>query len=61
MPDQPLFQLDDLTIAFDGTPVVESLSLEVQRGETLALVGESGSGKSVSALGALGLLLPALH
>ncbi|WP_069383731.1 ABC transporter ATP-binding protein [Halomonas caseinilytica] len=56
MPDQPLFQLEDLTIAFDGTPVVESLSLEVQRGETLALVGESGSGKSVSALGALGLL-----
>ncbi|WP_275287702.1 ABC transporter ATP-binding protein [Halomonas elongata] len=56
MPDQPLFQLDDLTIAFDGIPVVESLSLDVRRGETLALVGESGSGKSISALGALGLL-----
>ncbi|RAW07862.1 microcin ABC transporter ATP-binding protein [Halomonas elongata] len=56
MPDQPLFQLDALTIAFDGMPVVDALSLEVNHGETLALVGESGSGKSVSALGALGLL-----
>ncbi|MDR5858757.1 ABC transporter ATP-binding protein [Halomonas eurihalina] len=54
--DQPLLQLDALTIAFDGTPVVDALSLEVHRGETLALVGESGSGKSVSALGTLGLL-----
>ncbi|UYG09613.1 ABC transporter ATP-binding protein [Halomonas sp. M4R1S46] len=56
MPDTPLFRLDALTIAFDGTPVVEDLSLAVHPGETLALVGESGSGKSVSALGALGLL-----
>ncbi|MDN3526369.1 dipeptide ABC transporter ATP-binding protein [Halomonas sabkhae] len=56
MTDQPLFQLDQLHIAFDGTAVVEDLSLEVHHGETLALVGESGSGKSVSALGAMGLL-----
>ncbi|MCW4151931.1 dipeptide ABC transporter ATP-binding protein [Halomonas sp. 18H] len=56
MPDQPLFELDRLTIAFDGTTVVDRLSLKVGRGETMALVGESGSGKSVSALGALGLL-----
>ncbi|ATJ82749.1 ABC transporter ATP-binding protein [Halomonas beimenensis] len=56
MADQPLFRLEDLSVAFDDTPVVEDLSLEVKRGETLALVGESGSGKSVSALGALGLL-----
>ncbi|MDR5865856.1 ABC transporter ATP-binding protein [Halomonas koreensis] len=53
---EPLFRLDDLTVAFDGVPVVEGLSLAVAPGETLALVGESGSGKSVSALGALGLL-----
>ncbi|MGQ4876949.1 ABC transporter ATP-binding protein [Billgrantia sp. LNSP4103-1] len=59
MPDirsQPLLRLDRLSIAFDGKTVLNELSLEVRRGETLALVGESGSGKSVSALGAMNLL-----
>ncbi|QTP55049.1 ABC transporter ATP-binding protein [Billgrantia sulfidoxydans] len=59
MPDtrsQPLLRLDRLSIAFDGKPVLNELTLEVRRGETLALVGESGSGKSVSALGAMNLL-----
>ena len=51
-----LLRFDKLTIAFDGVPVLQELSLEVRRGETLALVGESGSGKSVSALGAMNLL-----
>jgi microcin C transport system ATP-binding protein len=59
MPDsrfRGLLRLDALTVAFDGVTVVDRLSLEVRRGETLALVGESGSGKSVSALGAMNLL-----
>ncbi|PXX95303.1 ABC transporter ATP-binding protein [Halomonas sp. LBP4] len=55
MPDT-LLRLDELSIAFDDAMVVDRLSLEVRRGETLALVGESGSGKSVSALGAMNLL-----
>ncbi|NIC03909.1 ABC transporter ATP-binding protein [Billgrantia bachuensis] len=53
---QPLLRLDKLSIAFDGKPVLRELTLEVRRGETLALVGESGSGKSVSALGTMNLL-----
>ncbi|WP_051234070.1 ABC transporter ATP-binding protein [Halomonas halocynthiae] len=56
MSASPLLRLDQLDIAFGEKPVVDSLSLEVWRGETLALVGESGSGKSVTALGALNLL-----
>ncbi len=51
-----LFRLDDLSIAFGNSTVVDGLTLEIKRGETLALVGESGSGKSVSALGAMNLL-----
>ncbi|MDN6297832.1 MAG: dipeptide ABC transporter ATP-binding protein [Halomonas sp.] len=54
----PLLSVEDLTIAFDGTNVVEALSFHIKAGETLALVGESGSGKSVTALGILDLLPP---
>ncbi|GHC26387.1 ABC transporter ATP-binding protein [Aidingimonas halophila] len=53
-----LLRMDDLSIEFDGSRVVDRLTLEIGRGETLALVGESGSGKSVSALGAMNLLPP---
>ncbi|MBU2955703.1 ABC transporter ATP-binding protein [Marinobacter sp. F3R08] len=52
-----LLQISDLSICFDqAAPAVESLSLAVAEGETLALVGESGSGKSISALSILRLL-----
>lgn len=57
---QPLLSIDHLSIAFsvqgETRRVVTDLSLQIQRGETLALVGESGSGKSVSALSVLRLL-----
>ncbi|MBT2800045.1 ABC transporter ATP-binding protein [Halomonas sp. ISL-56] len=52
----PLLRIENLDVAFDGNPVVQSLSLTLNTGETLAIVGESGSGKSVSALGMVNLL-----
>jgi microcin C transport system ATP-binding protein len=53
---QPLLEIENLSVAFDGKVVVEGVAFEIARGETLALVGESGSGKSVTALSILRLL-----
>ncbi|MEX0603874.1 MAG: ABC transporter ATP-binding protein [Marinobacter sp.] len=52
-----LLNISDLSITFDANePVVDRLSLSLDKGRTLAIVGESGSGKSVTALSILRLL-----
>ncbi|WP_278497020.1 dipeptide ABC transporter ATP-binding protein [Pantoea vagans] len=58
-PDQVL-AVRDLNVRFQHeatvTDVVRHLSLDLFRGETLALVGESGSGKSVTSLALMRLI-----
>ncbi|KQV24890.1 MULTISPECIES: ABC transporter ATP-binding protein [unclassified Microcella] len=55
-----VLRIDSLGVSFatDGGDVkaVDGVSLEVARGEVLAIVGESGSGKTVTARSILGLL-----
>ncbi|WP_353188414.1 ABC transporter ATP-binding protein [Pseudomonas sp.] len=51
-----LIEIRDLRVAFAGQEVVHGVSLDIRRGECLALVGESGSGKSVTAHSILRLL-----
>ena len=50
-----LVELEDLRIAFGGAPVVDGVSLRVEKGECVAIVGESGAGKSLTARSLLGL------
>lgn len=58
--NEPVFSVSDMEVSFRGgngwTSVVHDVSLEIARGETLALVGESGSGKSVTSLASMRLL-----
>lgn len=51
-----LLSVQNLTVRFGlNPPVVNGVSFQIDKGETLALVGESGSGKTVTALSVLQL------
>ena len=51
-------QFEDVSIAFEGKPVLQEISFSVQRGQTLVLLGPAGCGKSVLLKLANGLLKP---
>jgi peptide/nickel transport system ATP-binding protein len=63
MASPPLLAVEELSLSFptargDRLPVLDRVSFEVGRKETVALVGESGSGKTVTALAIMGLQAP---
>ncbi len=55
---EPIIVFDNVSIAFDGRPVLENVSFSVRRGETLCILGRSGVGKSVSLRLLMGFLKP---
>jgi ATP-binding cassette, subfamily F, member 3 len=44
---QKIVQLRDVSVAFDGDPLLAEVDLTVMRGERVGVVGENGAGKSV--------------
>lgn len=54
---EPIVSVKNLTVTGkDGRLLVDHLSLQLKRGETLGLVGESGSGKTLTLKSLIGLL-----
>ena len=53
-----LLSIKNLSVetAYDSRTLVNSISLDIEKGEAIGVVGESGSGKTLSALSILGLL-----
>ena len=50
----PLFQVDDLHVSVEGTPILKGVDLVVDAGQVHALMGPNGSGKSTLANSLLG-------
>ncbi len=55
--DAPVLRVENVSIAFDH-PVLRGVSIDVHRGETVAVMGKSGTGKSVLLKLIVGLIHP---
>ncbi len=42
----PILQIKDLWVRYSGLPVIQGVSFEIHRGETVCIVGSNGAGKS---------------
>lgn len=58
MSEMPLIRVSNLCKRFGRQVVLNGLSLDIQRGEILAVVGRSGTGKSVFLKHLIGLIRP---
>jgi energy-coupling factor transporter ATP-binding protein EcfA2 len=56
-----LIDITDLTVTYDGRPILDGIDLCIERGERLCIVGGNGSGKSSLAHAAAGWLTAGPH
>lgn len=56
---RPAIELDEVSIRFDGRPVLDGFSLALHQGEKVALTGRSGCGKSTVLHMLMGFVEPA--
>src|SRR5437763_15706667 len=54
----PLIQLEHVSMRFGGQQVLHEISLDIPRGQTVAVIGESGCGKTVLLKLIIALLRP---
>lgn len=55
---QPIVEVNDLLVQFEGQTILRDIGLSIPRGQTLALIGESGCGKTVLLKSLIGLVRP---
>lgn len=56
--DDPLIQLDQVSVQFGRQNVLRNISLSIPAGQTIAIIGESGCGKTVLMKTIIGLVTP---
>ena len=54
----PLIAFDDFCFAYDTTPVLRHITLDINTGESVVLMGDNGSGKSTLLKAIVGLIHP---
>lgn len=58
MRESELIVCRDVSLGYEGKPILRGLNLTVSRGDYLCVVGDNGSGKSTLMRGLLGLIQP---
>jgi branched-chain amino acid transport system ATP-binding protein len=56
VPTGPTLTVENLTVGYGGTPVVQDVSIRAKPGELTAIVGPNGAGKSTLLKGIVGVL-----
>jgi ABC-type Mn2+/Zn2+ transport system ATPase subunit len=53
---EPILELRDVSVGYDGRPVLQHVSFAIERGEFTALLGPNGAGKTTLLRGLVGLI-----
>ena len=59
-PDQPILDVQHLTVTYDGGEALENISFHLHAGERVAVVGPNGAGKSTLFKVVSGVIPPTL-